>query len=155
MVEAVALVPLFPLLGVFANLLMGRRLSKSAAGILACGALGASFLASAVAVFGLAVAGHGARSYTVTLYEWIGSGSFTLDIGFLLDPLSSVMILVVTGVGALIHIYSIGYMDEDHRDDKGFQRFFCYLNLFTFSMLVLVLADNLVLMFLGWEGVGL
>jgi len=66
-----------------------------------------------------------------------------------------VMILVVTGVGSLIHVYSIGYMDDDHRDDKGFQRFFCYLNLFTFSMLVLVLADNLVLMFLGWEGVGL
>ena len=61
----------------------------------------------------------------------------------------------MTGVGSLIHIYSIGYMDDDHREDKGFQRFFCYLNLFTFSMLVLVLADNLVLMFLGWEGVGL
>ena len=65
------------------------------------------------------------------------------------------MTLVVTGVGFLIHVYSIGYMDDDHRDDRGFQRFFCYLNLFTFSMLVLVLADNLVLMFLGWEGVGL
>ena len=151
MVEAVALVPLFPLLGVFANLLMGRRLSKSAAGILACGALGASFLASAVAVFGLAVAGHGARSYTVTLYEWIGSGSFTLDIGFLLDPLSSVMILVVTGVGFLIHVYSVGYMHHD----EGVRRYFLYLNLFVFAMLLLVLGDSYLLMFVGWEGVGL
>jgi NADH-quinone oxidoreductase subunit L len=75
--------------------------------------------------------------------------------GFRMDPLSAVMCLVVTGVGSLIHIYSIGYMDDDHRDDRGFQRFFCYLNLFTFSMLVLVLGDNLVLLFLGWEGVGL
>jgi NADH-quinone oxidoreductase subunit L len=65
------------------------------------------------------------------------------------------MILIVTFVGLMIHIYSIGYMEDDHRDDKGTQRFFCYLNLFTFAMLVLVLADNLVLMFLGWEGVGL
>jgi NADH-quinone oxidoreductase subunit L len=75
--------------------------------------------------------------------------------GLLFDPLSALMCLVVTGVGSLIHIYSIGYMDDDHREDKGFQRFFCYLNLFLFSMLVLVLGDNLVLMFLGWEGVGL
>ncbi|HEU4427800.1 MAG TPA: NADH-quinone oxidoreductase subunit L, partial [Myxococcota bacterium] len=72
-----------------------------------------------------------------------------------LDPLSAVMILVVTGVGSLIHIYSIGYMDDDHREDRGYARFFCYLNLFTFSMLMLVLGDNLLLMFLGWEGVGL
>ena len=74
---------------------------------------------------------------------------------FRLDPLSAVMCLIVTGVGSLIHVYSIGYMDDDHRDDRGFQRFFCYLNLFTFAMLLLVLADNLLLMFLGWEGVGL
>jgi NADH-quinone oxidoreductase subunit L len=89
------------------------------------------------------------------VYSWIGAGAFSADVTFLLDPLSAVMCLVVTGVGSLIHVYSVGYMDDDHRDDKGFQRFFCYLNLFTFSMLVLVLADNLVLMFLGWEGVGL
>jgi NADH-quinone oxidoreductase subunit L len=93
------------------------------------------------------------------LYTWIGSGlgteRFTADLAFRVDPLTAVMILVVTGVGSLIHIYSIGYMDDDHREDKGFQRFFCYLNLFTFSMLVLVLGDKLVLMFLGWEGVGL
>jgi NADH-quinone oxidoreductase subunit L len=74
---------------------------------------------------------------------------------FLLDPLSAVMCLIVTGVGTLIHVYSIGYMDDDHRDDGGFQRFFCYLNLFLCAMLLLVLGDNLLVLFLGWEGVGL
>src|SRR5262245_51309149 len=76
-------------------------------------------------------------------------------LGFQVDPLSMTMLLVVSFVGSLIHVYSVGYMDDDHREDKGFQRFFCYLNLFMFSMLVLILADNVVLMFLGWEGVGL
>ncbi len=74
------------------------------------------------------------------LFTWIGSGELQRRAAFQLDPLSAVMMLVVTGVGSLIHIYSIGYMDDDHRDDRGFQRFFCYLNLFTFSMLMLVLA---------------
>jgi NADH-quinone oxidoreductase subunit L len=87
--------------------------------------------------------------------SWIGAGRFSAEISFALDPISAVMILLISGVGFLIHVYSVGYMEDDHRDDKGFQRFFCYLNLFTFSMLTLVLADNLVLMFLGWEGVGL
>src|SRR5262249_46056600 len=82
---------------------------------------------------------------------WIRAGSFSAPIAFLLDPLSSTMTLVVTGVGLLIHIYSIGYMGED----EGFHRFFSYLNLFTAAMLVLVLANNYVLMFVGWEGVGL
>ncbi len=151
MLEAVALVPLFPLLAVLTNLLLGRRLSRAAVGVLACGALAASFLASVVAVFGLATAEHGARSFTYTLYEWIGSGSFTLDLGLLLDPLSAVMILVVTGVGFLIHVYSIGYMHHD----EGVRRYFLYLNLFVFAMLLLVLGDSYLLMFVGWEGVGL
>ena len=102
---------------------------------------------------------EGERVLVDRLYTWIGAGigatRFTADLALRVDPLSAVMTLVVTGVGSLIHVYSVGYMDDDHRDDRGFQRFFCYLNLFTFSMLVLVLADNLVLMFLGWEGVGL
>jgi NADH-quinone oxidoreductase subunit L len=101
----------------------------------------------------------GQRLLVDNLYTWIGAGvatqAFSAELAFQLDPLSAVMALVVTGVGSLIHLYSIGYMDDDHREDKGFQRFFCYLNLFTFSMLTLVLADNLVLMFVGWEGVGL
>jgi NADH-quinone oxidoreductase subunit L len=89
------------------------------------------------------------------VYGWIGAGRFSAEMSFLFDPLSAVMALVVTGVGSLIHIYSVGYMKDDHRDDGGFQRFFCYLNLFTAAMLMLVLGDNLLVLFLGWEGVGL
>jgi NADH-quinone oxidoreductase subunit L len=97
----------------------------------------------------------GERYLVDNVYTWIGVDPFFAEMGFLLDPLSAVMVLVVTGVGSLIHIYSIGYMDDDHRDDRGFQRFFLYLNLFTFSMLMLVLGNNLLVMFVGWEGVGL
>ena len=92
--------------------------------------------------------------YADNLYTWISAGDFHAELAFLLDPLSAVMMLVVTGVGSLIHIYSVGYMDDDHREDRGFQRFFAYLNLFMFSMLMLVLGDNLLVMFVGWEGVG-
>jgi NADH-quinone oxidoreductase subunit L len=94
-----------------------------------------------------------------TLYTWVGVGvgssAFSADLEFRFDALSAVMCLVVTGVGFLIHVYSVGYMRSDARDDGGLQRFFCYLNLFCAAMLVLVLADNLLLMFVGWEGVGL
>jgi NADH-quinone oxidoreductase subunit L len=93
-----------------------------------------------------------------TIHTWVGVGvgksAFSADLAFRFDALSAVMCFVVTGVGFLIHLYSVGYMERDTRDDGGLQRFFCYLNLFTASMLVLVLADNLLLMFLGWEGVG-
>jgi len=95
------------------------------------------------------------RALVDDVYTWISVGDFHVDFAFLFDPLSAVMCLVVTGVGSLIHLYSIGYMADDHRDDAGFGRFFAYLNLFLAAMLVLVLGDNLVLMFLGWEGVGL
>ena len=91
------------------------------------------------------------RVVEVVIYQWVTSGDFQAAMGFLLDPLSAVMILVVTGVGLLIHIYSIGYM----HGDEGFQRYFAYLNLFIFSMLLLVMGNNFLLMFLGWEGVGL
>jgi NADH-quinone oxidoreductase subunit L len=126
---------------------------------LSCGSVILSFAAACVALIELVRLPAGERVLVDNLYTWIGAGvgaqAFSAELAFQLDPLSAVMALVVTGVGSLIHVYSIGYMDDDHRDDKGFQRFFCYLNLFTFSMLVLVLADNLVLMFVGWEGVGL
>ena len=115
-----------------------------------------AFALSMWCVFQLATAfPAGERFFTDGLYTWISAGDFHAELSFLLDPLSAVMILVVTGVGSLIHIYSVGYMDEDHRDDRGFQRFFCYMNLFTFSMLMLVLGDNLLVLFVGWEGVGL
>ena len=127
--------------------------------VLSCGSVLTSFLLSCWAFWDLIQLPEGARLLLDDVYTWFGSGvgneAFSADVAFALDPISAVMCLVVTGVGFLIHVYSIGYMDEDHRDDKGFQRFFCYLNLFTFAMLMLVLGDNLVLMFLGWEGVGL
>ncbi len=122
---------------------------------LSCGSVLASFVLSIAALWELISLPDGKRFLVDDLYTWIGAGRFSAEISFALDPVSALMILLVSGVGFLIHVYSIGYMDDDHRDDKGFQRFFCYLNLFTFSMLTLVLADNLVLMFLGWEGVGL
>jgi NADH-quinone oxidoreductase subunit L len=126
---------------------------------LSCGSVLLSFLLSCLAFADLIQLPDGSRLLLDDVYTWIGSGvgsqAFSAEVAFAFDPISAVMCLVVTGVGFLIHVYSVGYMDDDQRDDKGFQRFFCYLNLFTFAMLVLVLGDNLVLMFLGWEGVGL
>ncbi len=152
-------IPLLPLLGAVVHGVMlgllGRQMPRSFTIGISCGALVLAFLLSCVAFVSLLGQPAGARVLTDELYTWIGAGRFSAEAALLFDPLSAVMCLVVTGVGSLIHIYSIGYMDDDHREDKGFQRFFCYLNLFIFSMLVLVLGDNLVLMFLGWEGVGL
>ena len=155
------LIPLFPAIGFVINGLIGKRLSKTAVGIIACGVVLISFLLSAGAVFQLLQLEPEQRSHTVTLYQWIDAGPahtaegplarFAVDWAFLLDPLSSVMILVVTGVGFLIHVYSTGYMHEE----DGFYRFFAYLNLFMFSMLTLVLGNNYLMMFIGWEGVGL
>jgi NADH-quinone oxidoreductase subunit L len=156
-------IPLLPLLGaVIHGVMIGlvrRSLPRKAAAGLSCGAVGLSFLLSCLALGDLLELPELSRLLVDDVYTWIGAGvgstAISAELAFRLDPLSAVMILVVTGVGSLIHVYSIGYMEDDHRDDKGFQRFFCYLNLFTFSMLMLVLGDNLVLMFLGWEGVGL
>jgi NADH-quinone oxidoreductase subunit L len=156
-------IPLLPLLAaVFHGLAIGLvRRSTPRLGVIAisCGSVLGSFLIACTAFVQLVALPEGGGVLVDRLYTWFGAGiganRFTADLALRVDPLSAVMILVVTGVGFLIHVYSIGYMDDDHRDDRGFQRFFCYLNLFTFSMLVLVLADNLVLMFLGWEGVGL
>ncbi|MGH7288900.1 MAG: NADH-quinone oxidoreductase subunit L [Myxococcota bacterium] len=135
--------------------LLQRPLSRSATIALSCGAPIAAFVIAFFALLSLAGLPAEERFLTDTLFTWIGSGRFSADAAFLFDPLAAVMTLVVTGVGSLIHLYSVGYMDDDHREDRGFQRFFCFLNLFLFSMLALVLGDNLVLMFLGWEGVGL
>ena len=151
MTDAIVLVPLFPLLAVLANLLFGRNMSEKAVGIMGSGAVGASFLAAVVSVLGLISLDPGHRVVEVILYQWFSSGTFAVDIGFLLDPLSSVMILVVCGVGFLIHVYSIGYM----HGDKGFSRYFLFLNLFVFAMLLLVLGNSYLLLFVGWEGVGL
>ncbi len=156
-------IPLLPLLAAaFHGIAIGivrRSTPRQLVIVLSCGSVGLSFLISCYAFIELASMPEDARVLVDRLYTWFGAGigatRFTADLALRVDPLSAVMALVVTGVGFLIHVYSVGYMDDDHRDDRGFQRFFCYMNLFTFSMLVLVLADNLVLMFLGWEGVGL
>ena len=101
--------------------------------------------------FELLALSAGERVVQKIAFPWILSGEFQIDIGFLLDPLSSIMILVVTGVGFFIHVYSTSYM----AGDKGYARYFSYMNLFTFFMLMLVLSNNFLLLYLGWEGVGL
>ena len=114
---------------------------------IAPGAVGASFVAALLCVLSLAARSPGDRLFGQFLFPWIEAGAFRAPAALQLDPLSSVMILVVTGVGFLIHVYSVGYM----RDDEDYGRFFAYLNLFVFSMLVIVLADNLLLLFVFWE----
>ncbi|TKJ37958.1 NADH-quinone oxidoreductase subunit L [candidate division LCP-89 bacterium B3_LCP] len=145
------LIPAFPFLGMLINGLLGKKQSPGAAGILASGAMFLSFIVSAVVFFQLLGMHAEERSLTQTLYTWMHVGDFSANISFLIDPLSAVMILVVTGVGFLIHVYSIGYM----KGDPGVVRYFTQLNLFAFFMLLLVMADNYLLMFVGWEGVGL
>jgi NADH-quinone oxidoreductase subunit L len=161
--ELLRWIPLLPLLAAsYHGVMLGlvrRPTPRPLTIALSCGSVVASFAVSCLALTELIQLPDGQRMLVDHIATWIGAGvgsqAFSADLSFQLDALSAVMSLIVTGVGSLIHIYSVGYMDDDHRDDKGFQRFFCYLNLFTFSMLVLVLADNLVLTFVGWEGVGL
>jgi NADH-quinone oxidoreductase subunit L len=151
MIDYLWLIPLLPLAGSAINGLFGKRLSKRAISIIACGASGAALLVAIGAVSSLLQLPPDERHVVKLFFTWIFSGDFLAKAEFLLDPLSAVMILVVTGVGFIIHIYSIGYM---HAED-GYYRFFSYMNLFLFSMLILVLASNFLLMFVGWEGVGL
>ena len=147
----VILIPLFPLLAVVANglnVLLGHRYSDEIAHRLGWGSVLASFVCA------LWVVQHtlGAPApRTVVVYRWIFGGDLTVNFGFLIDPLSCVMLLVVTGVGFLIHVYSVGYM----HGEEGFTRFFAYMNLFMVSMLLLVMGNNYVVLFIGWEGVGL
>ena len=147
MIQYIWLVPLLPLLGVIINGLFGRQYIKEKAHWVAVSATGLSFLV-ALSIFFEVVAG---KTLNWDLYTWVAVGDFKATIGFQVDPLSAVMMLVVTFVGFLIHVYSIGYM----HGDPGYYRFFAYMNLFMLSMLTLVLANNYFLMFLGWEGVGL
>jgi NADH-quinone oxidoreductase subunit L len=142
------LIPLFPLLGFLVNGLLGKRLAKPAINLIAAGSVAASFLYVVVVL---------AKLYPLTVphsehyFTWIQSGFLNIGFDFLIDRLTAVMLLVVTGVGLLIHIYALGYMEHE----GGYYRFFSYLNLFMFFMLILVLAANLVVVFVGWEGVGL
>ena len=150
MIHAVWLIPALPLAGFLILLATGRRLGDPKAGYLATAMMAGSFLV-AVGVFFDLMGMHGEeRRFEQDLFTWINVGGLDVHVGFLVDPLSVTMALFVTGVGALIHLYSIGYMHGDER----YPTFFVYLNLFAFSMLMLVLSDSFLLTFLGWEGVG-
>ena len=151
MLDYVGLIPLFPAIGFAVNLFFGRRMAKGTVGWIACGAIGLSFLVSLLVFFDLLKLPPADRSVETILYTWILSGEFQANVGFLVDPLSMVMMMVVSGVSLIIHIYSYGYM----HDDSDFPRYFTYLNLFVFFMLILVSANNFLLLFVGWEGVGL
>ena len=145
------LVPALPLLGALMNGIGAGKLPRKLVSVIGVGSVGLAF-AIALACFGdLLSLSPEQRRATQSLYTWIQTGDFRADVRLMLDPLSAVMMLVVTGVGFLIHVYSMGYMGHE----KAYGRYFAYLNLFTFSMLTLVLADNFLLMFLGWEAVGL
>ncbi len=160
------LIPLFPAFGAAMMFFFGRRLQKSAVSAVCVGMIVVAFVFACGAVWQYTHFAHGTgQPFETILYTWLGSGDsglsfvkhdgtlaqFNADFGFLLDPLSSIWLLFVTGVGMLIHIYSIGYMAHE----GGYYRFFGYLNLFMFAMLTLVLANNYMLLFVGWEGVGL
>jgi NADH-quinone oxidoreductase subunit L len=147
------LIPLLPFVGFLVNASIGRRLTKGVSGGLACLVMLASFGVSATEVWRLVGTEAAARDVTQTVFTWIASGDFVIDLGLRLDPLSAVMILVITGIGSLIHVYSTAYMHEE--TDSEFARYFSYLNLFVFFMLLLVLGSNVLVMFVGWEGVGL
>ena len=149
MTDLVWLVPLLPLIGFIINGLGFGKISKNTAAIIGCG----SVFLSLIIVAGIFYEdlGRGGEAVQKTYFTWITAGNLSIDFSLLIDRLSIVMMLIVTGVGLLIHIYSVGYM----HNDVGFGKFFAYMNLFMFSMLVLVLGANYVMLFIGWEGVGL
>jgi NADH-quinone oxidoreductase subunit L len=143
------LIPILPLVGALINGLFGKRFTKSLVASIALFFTGASFLVACASAYTLV--SSGADALEQSYGTWIRAGNFSVDYGIYLDHLSLVMMLVVTGVGFLIHVYSVAYMEHE----GGYYRFFCYLNFFMFFMLTLVLANNYLLMFVGWEGVGL
>ncbi len=147
MEKFVTLVPLFPLLGFLIQVFFGKKLSKTATTIIGSGVVFASFIVSVLVFISQGQATDGT---VVHVFNWISAGSLDINMAFYVDHLSSTYLLFVTGIGFLIHLYSSGYM----HDDEGFNRFFAYLNLFVFFMLILVLGDSLVTLFVGWEGVG-
>ncbi|MGD0119865.1 MAG: NADH-quinone oxidoreductase subunit L [Candidatus Binatus sp.] len=147
---ALALILLFPALGVVFNLFFGARSGRGAVNVVGPGVMFAAFGVATWAFLTLLRMPPGG-ALAMHLWGWIEAGPFHADLGLRVDALSGVMVMIVTGVGALIHLYSVGYMAHD----EDFARFFTYMNLFALSMLILILADNLLMMFVGWEGVGL
>ena len=151
MLEYVGLIPLFPAIGFLINGFFGKRLGNKVVSVVGPSAIGLSFLTAIFIFFELLGKPPADRLFEKTLFNWVVSGTLQTVVGYQIDPLSILMVLVVTGVSFFIHIYSVGYM----HGDPGFPRYFTYLNLFVFMMLNLVLANNFLLMFVGWEGVGL
>src|SRR5271157_970607 len=151
MVDYIWLIPAFPAVGFLINGFLGKKLPKAVVSWVACLALFASFVVSVTILFQFFQLPPEERIFERDIFNWITAGEFNATVGFRIDPLSIIMCLVVTGVGFLIHVYSVGYM----HDDEGYPRYFTYLNLFVFMMLILVTANNILLMFVGWEGVGL
>ena len=146
-------IPLLPFIGFLINNFGARRLPKRVAGVVASGAMLAAFGAALMAVRALVSRPGEEREIAQTFFTWIGSADFQVPFGLRVDPLSAVMILVITGIGFLIHLYSTAYMTEE--EPHEYARYFAYLNLFAAFMLLLVLADNFLVLFVGWEGVGL
>jgi NADH-quinone oxidoreductase subunit L len=151
MTEIFWLIPFVPALSTFILAVFGQKLPKKYVAFQACFAVFGSFVISVISFMGLLQTSHESYPLVKNLFSWINAGSFNVNLSLQLDPLSIVMAMVVSGVGFIIHVYSIGYMAKD----EGYTRYFTYLNLFTFAMLILVMASNVVLMFVGWEGVGL
>ena len=151
MFDLVWLIPLFPLMGFFLNAAFGREWPEKVNGWVGSLSVGASFVVACLILKELLATDPASRSVEKIVYTWIVSGNLNVPVGFLMDPLSMVMLMVVSGVGFIIHVYSVGYM----HGEVGYRRYFCYLNIFVFSMLILVSANNFLLMFVGWEGVGL
>ena len=149
--QLIYLLILLPLLGVLINTAGIKHFREKITAIIACSVVGFSLLYALILFYRMLSLPSAERIFTSVLYQWFGDGTLKVNIGFLLDPLAMVMVLVILFVGFLIHIYSTQYM----KGDPGFNRFFIFLNLFVFFMLILVLADNLILTFVGWEGVGL
>src|SRR5450432_1754676 len=146
------LIPILPLLGFLLNGIFGKRLAKPVINAIAVGSVVLSFLWVVKTLNALGVFSGGLdQTYKEHYYTWIQSGALNIGVDFAIDRLTAVMLMVVTGVGALIHIYATGYMAHE----GGYYRFFAYLNLFMFFMLVLVLGANYLILFVGWEGVGL
>src|SRR5438034_1157084 len=151
MVSLLWLIPILPLLGAAVNGIAGKGLPKNTISTIAAGSVGLSFLISIREFVAMLSIPESDLPIIHDYFTWIQAGRFQAQFGFMLDHLSGLMILIVTGVGFLIHVYSAGYMSHE----EGFYRYFAYLNLFVFFMLTLVLANNYLLMFVGWEGVGL
>ena len=149
MLDYIWLLPTLPLLGFLILILTAGNLPKRAVAIVGAGSIGLSFLVALI--IALRFLGSGEEYLVKEAWVWIAVGGFDASFNFYLDGLSLTMMLIITGIGFLIHLYATGYM----ADDPNYSRFFSYMNLFVAAMLMLVLGDNLVVLYLGWEGVGL